>query len=263
MIDISFKNKTGLKPVYLSAVIGADSFFYGLLDEDNKLIESILYPNIDFSSQEDFDKVNNELFELKGIEHIKVSFTVKPFLHASKEDAGQLSKYFPAFNNKIKDQDRLIDQEVYVDYGLTKSQKSFCDKLFSEGYEVFHISAVLANSLYPFRNKQVLAFIETNTIHIVYGENLNFYYYNQFHCENENDYLYFLLKVYDELKLDKETTSLQLSGRVEADSPIYKNIYSYIKTIELFKTEYFKVADLRYKNKQHFYHDLFATKLCV
>ena len=124
MIDISFKNRSGLKPEILSAVIGSDSFFYGLFSEDYKLLECQYYPVKDFSDAGIINKVKDDIYSIENLK-IKVSCTSKPFLHSKADEAGKLIKFFPAFLNKDTKDDKFTDQDVVVDYGLTKSQTQF------------------------------------------------------------------------------------------------------------------------------------------
>ena len=261
MIDISFKNRTGLKPEILSAVIGSDSFFYGLFSEDYKLLECQYYPVEDFGSEKLVEKVKFDIYSIENLT-IKVTSTSKPFLHSNTSGNTKLLKFFPSFQNKDTQENKFTDQDVFVDYGLTKQQSIFLDKVLNGKSTSFHVSTVLSNYYYPFSQRQLLVFVEDQHVHIMYGLNTEFVYYNQFECRHENDYLYFVSLVYDELKLDKEKDRVQLFGRVDIDSPIYKLLHGYIRNIEFMKSEKLQVSDLRFRLNQHYYLDLYATALC-
>jgi len=261
VIDISFKNKSGLKPEILSAIIGSDSFFYGLFSEDFKLLECQYYPVKDFSDQTLIDKVKDDIYSIQNLK-IKVSSTSKPFLHSNAEEAGKALKYFPAFLNKDNLDNKFTDQDVIVDYGLTKSQSHFLLEVLNGNHQNFHISTVLSNYFYPFSKKQLIAYIEDERVHIMYGKDTKFIYYNQFNCVHENDYLYFISLMYDQLKLDREEDNLLLCGRLDLDFPLYNLIHGYFRNVEFVKSEKLHVTDLRYRAKQHYYLDLFATALC-
>lgn len=262
MLDISFKNRTGLKPEILSAIIGADSFFYGLFSSDNKLLECQYYDNISISDPETISRIKIDIFSSKGLD-VKVAYTGKPYLHVDKDNGGTLNQYFPAFQNKHIDDDVFTDQDIIVDYGFTKNHLYFLDRVFEDGYKKFHISTVLANYYYPYTSGKVVALIDINVIHIIHAKDQNFVYYNQFICEDEKDFLYFVLMVYKELNLDTEVTPLELAGKLDEKFPVYKLLHGYVKNIEMMRSSILDVKDLRYKACQHFYLDLFATSLCV
>ena len=261
MIDISFKNKTGIKPEILSAIIGADSFFYGLFSEEYELLECQYYKISDFEDEAIIEKVKFDIYSIQNL-RIKVTSTSKPYLHSDANSSSELLKYFPAFLNKDAKENKFTDQDVVVDYGLTKSQSIFLSKVLNGYSRNFHISTVLSNYYYPYSTKQLIAFIENDMIHLLYGKDTKFIYYNQFNCKHENDYLYFVSLVYSELGLDRNNDKLKLFGRVYIDSPIYALLHGYIRNIEFMKSEKLAITDIKYRMNQHYYLDLFATALC-
>ncbi len=261
MIDISFKNKSGLKPEILSAIIGSDSFFYGFFSEDHQLLESQYYSIPNFDDQKIIDKIKNDIYYIPNLK-INVSSTSKPYLHSNETDSGKLTNFFPTFLNKDIKDNKFTDQDVVVDYGLTKSQSRFLINVLHGNSKNFHISTVLSNYFYPYSKKQLIAFIEDDRVHIVYGKDTKFIYYNQFNCVHENDYLYFISLMYDQLDLDKEKDNLVLFGRLDMDSPIYSLLHGYFRKIEFVNSEKLSITDFRYRMKQHYYLDLFATALC-
>jgi len=262
VIDISFKNRTGLKPEILSATIGSDSFFYGFFSDDFQLLECQYYPVHNFEDQVLIEKVKFDIYSIQNL-NIRVSSTSKPYLHSDQQQAGKLLKYYPAFLNKAVHDNKFTDQDVVVDYGLTKNQVHFLKQVLNGQSANFHISTVLSNYFYPYTQKQLIAFVEDDKVHLMYGKDRDFIFYNQFNCTHENDYLYFISLVYDQLSLDKEVDQLMLCGRVDMDSPIYKLLHGYIRNVEFVRSERLSVSDLRYRMKQHYYLDLFATAICV
>lgn len=263
MVDISFKNRTGIKPEVLSAVIGADSFFYGFFSSDNQLLESGHYEISDFRDNTLIANIKNDMYSIAGLK-VKLAFSGKPYLHSSSEDGGQLLKFFPAFANKYIDSDTLTDQEIVVDFGLSKTQHAFADQILGDNnYTQFHISTVLANYYYPYSAKKIVAYIGPEKLHIMYASDQQFVYYNQFTCINENDYLYFVLLAAKELKLDMTKTTLEVSGNVDVESPIYRKFAAYCEHVEVMRSSILVVSDLRFRATQHYYLDLFATSICV
>lgn len=261
MTDISFKNKSGKSPGKLSAVIGRDSFFYGVFTNEANLIETKHYENIDFNSEETAKKVKEDLYGASHLD-IKISSSMKPYLHVNKDDDMVLTPFYPAFQNKDVHSDVILDQNIVVNYGLTKAQYSFLGNVFSKEYKQYHLSTALSDLLYPYSGGKLLAILDENTIQFVYGLNGSFQYYNQFICKSKNDFLYFTLLVYKALDLDPEKDPIIIGGRVDDDFPVYDFLYSYIRNIELFKSPSLLVEDLRYRGKQHYYIDLYSTAIC-
>ncbi len=262
MIDISFRNRTGLKPDILSAVIGADSFFYGLLTTNGQLLECNYYKVESFDDESIIDKIKSDIYSTKSLT-VKVAYSGKPYLHNEKSNGGSLTRFFPAFSNKDIDIDTLTDQEIVVDYGFSKAHSKFLEQVLGHIDVKFHLSTVMANYYYPYSASKVVACVDNSKLHIMYAKDTKFMFYNQFDCIHENDYLYFIRMVYDEMKLNPESSPLELSGRVDSESPIYKLLQGYIRNIDFMYSAVLDVKDLRYKDKQHYYLDLFATSICV
>lgn len=262
MIDISYKNRTGLKPDILSAVIGADSFFYGLFTSDNQLLESNYYQISSFSDESVISTIKRDIFSTDGLD-VKITYSGKPYMHNERTLGGALLQFFPAFDNKDTDADILTDQTVTVDYGITKQHSAFLRSIFDKVNATFHLSTVLANYYYPYSSEKLIALVDNSRLHLMYAKDTQFLYYNQFDCMDENDYLYFISLAYKEMKLNPDTAMLELSGKVDFDSPIYKLLQGYIRNVDLMRSSILDVKDLRYKAKQHYYLDLFATAICV
>ncbi|MEE9439114.1 MAG: DUF3822 family protein [Saprospiraceae bacterium] len=274
MIDISFSsqasdssdniNNSLSNPLteILSVVIGIDNLTYGKFDKSNTLTDVKLFTNIDFENPDSYQELKEELIKINA-KSTNISYTGKPFLHSPSESAGELIKFFPAFGNKELIQNKLTDQNIVVDFGKTKSQKKFVAQTFDKNINCFHISTILANYFYPYRTDQLVAHIDNNKVHIMYAKPLDFFYYNQFECKSESDYLYFITLAYKSMNLDQNITPLALSGKVDKQSAIYKLLHDYIRDINLTQSNSFKVSDYRFMNKSHYYLDLIATSQCV
>ena len=262
MVDITFKNRTGLKPDILSAVIGADSFFYGLFTGDGQLLECNHYSIDSFDDESIIENVKSDIYSTDGLK-VKVAYSGKPYLHNEKSTAGGLIHFFPAFANKDLVVDNMTDQEVVVDYGFTKTHSTFLNAVLGRIDVKFHLSTVLANYYYPYTAGRLVACVDNSKLHLMYAKDRKFLFYNQFDCVHENDYLYFIRLAFNEMKLNLESSPLELSGKVDMESPIYKLLQGYIRNIDFMQSSVLDVKDLRYKAKQHYYLDLFATSICV
>ena len=262
MIDISFKNRTGQNPDILSAVIGADSFFYGLFTKGNRQLECGFYRIDSFADQATIDRIKSDLYGTETLVK-KIAYSGKPYLHSPQGQNEGITAFFPAFQNKVSDSDLLTDQDVVVDFGMSKDESSFVDTVLGKETTKFHISTVLANYYYPYSSPKMIAFFDQERIHLTFAKDQKFVYYNQFRCTHENDFLYFVMLAYKEMGVDPEVVPLEMSGKVEHDVALVDMIKGYVKNVDFMKSSILEVTDLRFKAKQHFYLDLFATAICV
>lgn len=256
--NISFEDKFKRTPHVLSALIGADTFFYGTFDSKFKLCSAKSFTDVDFSDQQIVADLIADIKENKASK-IKIASTTKPYIHTPHGNLN-LANYFPAFENKDLEVESLTAQEVEVIYGVSKLVGKFINKI-SDELEVFHLSTVLANEVYPSTKPTLSAHIENGILHVLHSDVDNFKYYNQFTCLNENDYLYFILLAFKELGLKPEEHRLFLSGRVDKLSPIYQLIQNYIRDVEIANPYLLSIAD-NGPQKPHYYYDLYATAIC-
>lgn len=259
MQDISYKISENIAPAKLSAVIGADSFFYGVFDKDYQLISCKYFESVDFSKAFRQDL----LAELAPYSELDttISFTTKPYLHLGEKDK-KLANYYPAYNDKKLSIEKFTAQEVYVMYGLKPAQLKFIKKCFGEQVKIHHFSTVMQNAHYPYVGEKIYLHVDGKILHFFSASNEKLLYYNQFQSESKEDYLYYTLMVYEVLGFDAQSVPLLISGRLEEESAIYKLMHGYIQNISFVESLQFKLPASQSDHKQHYYHDLYSTAIC-
>lgn len=258
MKDFTYEIKRDTKPHILSAIIGADSFFYGLFDQNYKLLGCTYQKDVDFSPAF-VEQIAAELAPYADLQQ-RIAFSTKPFLHvsASEED---VSRYYPSYDDKLVEHEKLTAQDIKVLYGLKGRHLALVEEAFSKP-ECHHISTVLHNAAYPNRKVMVHMHIDNDTVHLLAAATDQLRYYNQFYCVDEKDYLYFVLLAYQQLGYDTNEVPLSVSGRVSKDSDIYNLMHGYIRHIDFVSPDLLRVEDIRFRKTKHYYHDLFSTSIC-
>ena len=102
-----------------------------------------------------------------------------------------------------------------------------------------------------------------NEIDIAVTEGKKLILLNSFLKNNNEDILYFTLFVCEQLGIDLEKTQFILTGEVEAESALFKLLFTYIRKINFADRN----KTLSFSNKfnivpPHFYHTLFSLALC-
>ncbi len=258
MKNFTYDIERSSAPYILSAVIGADSFFYGLFDADYNLYACKYYDDVDYD--EAFTKViAEEMKPYSGVRQV-VSFSTKPFLHMGSDDE-TVVKYYPAYDDKQLAVEKFTTQEIRVLYGLDSQHLKFLEDCFDRP-SYHHISTVLNHAFYPNTKKQLILHVDNGIAHLTYANQERMIYYNQFKCDDKKDYLYFTMMAYELLKLDPENVPLVISGRLEKSSEIYDLLYDYIRNIEFVNSRHLGVEDVRFRQSKHIYNDLYSTAIC-
>ncbi|MBL7110675.1 MAG: DUF3822 family protein [Bacteroidales bacterium] len=81
--------------------------------------------------------------------------------------------------------------------------------------------------------KKVYANFQENFFDVVVFEGSSLLLHNSFMYRNEKDIIYFVLHVYDKLRLDTKETGIVLSGQVNKDSGTMETVKKYIKSVQL------------------------------
>jgi hypothetical protein len=129
--------------------------------------------------------------------------------------------------------------------------------------EYFHVATLLLSvwqeQAVNFQKKTVFVNVYTNYFQVGVFEREKLFLFNTYEYKASKDFLYFVLLVFDQLKLDPEQVPLFLSGDIMQQSEICNLLYRYIKTVTFLKrtTAYTFTKELD-ELPQHFNYDLFA-----
>lgn len=83
-------------------------------------------------------------------------------------------------------------------------------------------------------------FLAENQLQLLFPEQENIRFYNQFTCSTTDELVYYTALVAEQLKLKPEETTLIICGRVEADSEQLLRLDEFFKAVTLFASPEFK-----------------------
>ena len=114
------------------------------------------------------------------------------------------------------------------------------------------------------RNKIAIANIYGNNTDILVIQGENLLLSNSFPWKDKKDIVYFILYVYEQLKLDGMETPLFMAGEIPKKSPVYEMLKSYIGKVGFEKlNDRFSYSYTFNEIDQHLFINLFNLKLCV
>ncbi|MBU2927202.1 DUF3822 family protein [Winogradskyella psychrotolerans] len=167
------------------------------------------------------------------------------------------------FNSKILRNDFITEDEIVVNQSVNVyvpyvNINNYIFDTFGE-FVYKHASSVLINShLQHDENKEeAIVYININksTVEVLVLEKNKLQLFNVFEYYSKEDFIYYILFVFEQLKLDVETTTIELSGAIEKDDDLYNILYTYIRHVNFIDKVYkFSISagiDRRYLHK-HF-----------
>lgn len=139
---------------------------------------------------------------------------------------------------------------------------------FGNKINIYHSSSILVESLvkeFSERNQETRAFVnvKNNMYELTIINNSTLIFHNYFNFNTKEDFLYFILFTFEQLKIDNETIPLYFMGFIEDKSPIMELCAMYIRNIRFFNRN----NNLNYSNELdsipfYYYYTLYSSVLC-
>ena len=108
--------------------------------------------------------------------------------------------------------------------------------------------------------KKVAVHVYATHFEVAVIEGKNLLFYNTFNYQTPEDFIYYLLFVYEQLQVNPETIEAIFLGEIEKNSEIYTLTQKYIRTVKF--GERSDNADYSYQLQtlpKHFYFTLFSN----
>ena len=148
------------------------------------------------------------------------------------------------FNSKILATDHISFDElddldivnVYISY---MNVNNYIYELFGE-FTYKHNGSVLLETLLKSNTTENKPICYVNSLHsqmdIVVISQKKLLFYNSFKYHTKEDFIYYLLFTYEQLKLKTEKTALKLFGSIQKDDELYALCYQYIKNVSIYNS---------------------------
>ncbi|MDD2636156.1 MAG: DUF3822 family protein [Bacteroidales bacterium] len=177
--------------------------------------------------------------------------------------------FFPNTERSVK-YSRLDKSGNYLIFSVSKNIIKVLDELFTE-YNLFPQSHSFIESHFidnklsdnPLEEKMyVQVFNDFCDILVLKDSDVRFY--NTYTYKTNNDLLYYIINIFDQLKLSQEETKLVFSGFVETDNLAVINLRKFISQV------YFESQNINYKyfykfqeTLPHYYYNFLNIVSCV
>lgn len=224
--------------------------------------------------------LNSLLIELQAKENWKINdFKKVNFLIDNNNNTFIPKEYFQEENKETylellaRDKvnyvraDELISVNSVNVYSLNEDVTTLLSQ-FGERIKVCHVSTILAETLvkeFSERNSETRTFVnvKNNTFELTIIDGSKLILHNYFSFSTKEDFLYFILFTFEQLKIDNETVPLYFMGLIEEKSPIVELCSRYVRNIRFFNRNnnlnYCKELD---SIPYFYYYILYSSILC-
>ena len=111
--------------------------------------------------------------------------------------------------------------------------------------------------------RQICLNVRQGLLQISLFDNKELLFYNSFIYQSSQDFIYYVMLVFDQFKLKPEGNTVHISGQIVQDSEIYHLLFRYIRHLEMMPVpDYYKFGTKGREIQSYQYFDLFSLKLC-
>lgn len=184
---------------------------------------------------------------------------------------GQEEKYL-RFNHALEEDDLVrVDQMKNLEarniYALPGNLERTLGRHFPNVKFIHHSTSFIESVLLQYKNLgqlKVAVHVQMSHFEVAVIEGKNLLLYNSFAHQTSEDFIYYLLFVCEQLKLNPEKLELVLLGEIERNSAIFSILYKYIRNISFGeRSDGFEYSHKFNELPRHFYYNLFNQYLCV
>ena len=278
LFDESF-NKEATYRYKLSVQLLHDGFVYCILDIDqNKYIalESYSFPYLSNNDQlcSEYEKI------ISGLDFFKNDFKLIKIIYS---DSKVTLIPAPLFEEKEKNTylnftenisegfevnfDKLTNLDTYNVYAVPACIKNKLLEVFPK-HKIFHnSSSLLENLLIQFKRqdkeKKLFLNVQSSHFEIIVLEGKKLLFYNSFAYKNSEEFIYFILFVFEQMNLNPENIELTILGELSQEGSLYEILFKYIRNIKFMtRNDSFKYSEAFQKIPAHYFYNLLNLNLC-
>lgn len=125
-----------------------------------------------------------------------------------------------------------------------------------------HSTALIENILTKYKNQPVsrmIVHVQPSRFEVLVPEGNSLRFYNSFSYQTTEDFIYYVMFVCEQLKLNPETVETVIAGEIEKSSALYGILYKYIRNVKFIeRPEGFEYSYKFGTVPSHFYYSLFC-----
>lgn len=277
LVKTSF-SKNNTNTYKLSILCGVDSLSYCISNSTKEVLvlkKFDLYKNLTLDNEAiiaaSFEEIWKEdpLLSFAYMEihiaFVRPHYTLIPNkLYQAKNKAAYLSPLKAnADNPELYQVNDIEGMAAKLIFSLPQAAVSFFESKFPQGVKYYNSFTPLINGIEKemerLAGKHVWINIHPNVIQIIFFDGKELIFSNQFPFETEKDFLYYIMLVYSQFKLNPEEIPLHISGQLVKESAVFKSLYRYIRNVSFLSiSDTYQLNTHLTEHPSYFYFDLLA-----
>ncbi|OFX20737.1 MAG: hypothetical protein A2033_03355 [Bacteroidetes bacterium GWA2_31_9] len=262
---------------HLSIKLLQDGFSFSILDTVRNKYIAISHYIVDLKIEtfsDKFEKIidSNELLQrnFKSV-YVMCCFSKFTQVPAPLFDASKVDSIFNFLHEKDDDEELLHNKldisGTYLIFAIKKNYLDLISKQFPNA-KFFHYSLpIIENKLMLYKNKQqqkVFVNINKSSFDILVIDCNKMLLFNTYMIENEDDFIYFILYVFEQLALNPEDVEVIFMGNTKKDDLYFQKARKYIRNLKFDKyDDYYTYSYVFYELPAYVYSNFLNLHKCV
>jgi hypothetical protein len=238
-----------LKETFLSIQISLDGFSFSVYDSIAKDFLAFYEFSFDLESSSP-EKIlmpikaifeENEILQHNHFKKVFVNYAntlstlvPKVFFDSNKKNL-YLENTVKIFPSDFISHDELSTMDAVLVYIPFINVNNFLFSKFGS-FEYQHASSLLIDSLlnsktFPKNKEAVTVNVYSSHFEAIVWNGKELIFYNSFSFKTADDFIYYLLFIYEQLGLDTDTVQTYCMGEIEKESALFKIAYQYIRHV--------------------------------
>lgn len=250
-----------------------ESQFIFSLNSGNQLLHIQSYNFFQFNNTQEFHSTINDILDKEDLfnlnyqsVHLYIYNGLNTLIPAALFDIAYLEDYH-RFNFDIASKpdvqyDNMESLEIINVYAISSELKKIFQSRF-KNLIIYHNSTPLIQYLHQHQGngEQAYVYVQPQWMQVFIYQNQELLFCNSFHYSTPEDFIYFVLYTYQQLKLDPETIPLNLMGEIVKESALYEQLYKYVRHVNFMKRPAELQVSSNFSMPSHFYFNLFCAGL--
>lgn len=270
--------KNAVSSYNLSVLVGTDRFSFMAFDQDQQKVQLLKSYQFHAEKKQAIKTIVHEIYSQDSLLNngfhqtsIAIVNEKNSLIPSRLYEENQENTYLRRLIDLPEEDVLLVNEIAELDirnvFSIDTGLKNILHSYFPNA-QLFHVSTLFIKGARELSKHRAGFQIYLNVIgrnfQIVLFENQDLVFSNIFSYKSANDFVYFLMLIFDQFKLKPEAIPLYLCGQITEDSEIYKLIYRYIRHIHFISLPHFLNFGPRLKNEtNHHFFNLYCSKLCV
>ncbi len=227
------------KQKVLSLRIGKQHFCFAIANKSGLELYQLAYYSVDEWNEKGWQEIidSNPVFSSSFYEVLVAYDFSESLLVPSKEfkseEAGALLKMSYGVNSQSSViSESITGWQLYNIYAIPSEIKEWISRKFTTARFWHQYSLDVRNSLAASAEGNLLVDFRKNEFVVIASGRSNILLTQTFEYTTPEDVLFYLLKICEQFSLSREAVQLQLSGLLDKQSSLYKELYQYFINID-------------------------------